>query len=169
MSILCRDYVNKFKPENATFEHLITNKTYFKDKFTQFLFSPKGAIYQVRFSFSFVFLLKGGIYQVGFNFLFFFLICILLSQPNFWFSSKLVCGEPAPDVQLQAIPFQHKRFFRCSVKTFLCGRFFYISTNNPLNHHCPRFHQLDDQHDPNKPNLLITTIVISDRPSGYQP
>jgi predicted RND superfamily exporter protein len=75
-----RDYVNKFKPENATFEHLITNKTYFKDKFTQFLFSPKGAIY----------------------------------QPNFWFSSKLVCGEPAPDVQLQAIPFQHKRFFRSS-------------------------------------------------------
>ena len=33
-------------------------------------------------------------------------------QPNFWFSSKLVCGEPAPDVLLQAIPFQHKRFFR---------------------------------------------------------
>jgi predicted RND superfamily exporter protein len=75
-----RDYVNKFKPENATFEDLITNKTYFKEKFTQFLFSPKGGIY----------------------------------QPNFWFSSKLVCGEPAPDVQLQAIPFQHKRFFRSS-------------------------------------------------------
>ena len=47
LRILCRDYVNKFKPENATFEHLITNKTYFKEKFTQFLFSPKGGIYQV--------------------------------------------------------------------------------------------------------------------------
>ena len=45
-------------------------------------------------------------------------------QPNFWFSSKLVCGEPAPDVLLQAIPFQHKRFFRwiffVFVFVFLC-------------------------------------------------
>ena len=45
--LCCRDYVTKFAPSNATFEHLVANKTYFKEKFTQFLFSPKGGIYQV--------------------------------------------------------------------------------------------------------------------------
>ena len=42
-----RDYVNKFKKTNDSFEVLISNETYFRDKFTQFLFSPKGAIFQV--------------------------------------------------------------------------------------------------------------------------
>jgi len=71
-----RDYVNKFKKSDDSFEVLISNETYFRDKFTQFLFSPKGAIF----------------------------------QPNFWFSEPLKCGEPAPDVLLQALPFSHKRF-----------------------------------------------------------
>jgi len=71
-----RDYVNKFKRENESFEALIRNEDYFREKLTQFLFSPKGAIF----------------------------------QPNFWFSEPLKCGEPAPDVLLQTIPFSHKRF-----------------------------------------------------------
>eukprot|EP00092_Neocalanus_flemingeri_P006866 GFUD01007412.1.p1 GENE.GFUD01007412.1~~GFUD01007412.1.p1 ORF type:complete len:1065 (+),score=241.14 GFUD01007412.1:250-3444(+) len=71
-----RDYVNKFKNTNDSFEVLISNETYFRDKLTQFLFSPKGAIF----------------------------------QPNFFFSEPIKCGEPAPDVLLQAIPYSHKRF-----------------------------------------------------------
>ena len=42
-----RDYVNKFKHTDATFEILIRNESFFREKFTQFLFSPKGASYQV--------------------------------------------------------------------------------------------------------------------------
>ena len=95
--LCCRDYVTKFAPSNATFEHLVANKTYFKEKFTQFLFSPKGGIYQVKASYD----TNHRRFSASNHF-----------QPNFWFSSKLVCGEPAPDVLLQAIPFQHKRFFR---------------------------------------------------------
>lgn len=71
-----RDYVNKFKKTNDSFEDLMDSEEYFRDKLTQFLFSPKGAIF----------------------------------QPNFWFSEPLKCGEPAPDVLLQTIPFSHKRF-----------------------------------------------------------
>jgi hypothetical protein len=76
-----RNYVIRFKePENLerTFEQLMTNNTYFRHKFTQFLFSPKGAIFQA----------------------------------NFWFDDKLECGQPAPNVSLQAIPYGHKRFDR---------------------------------------------------------
>eukprot|EP00092_Neocalanus_flemingeri_P023513 GFUD01025500.1.p1 GENE.GFUD01025500.1~~GFUD01025500.1.p1 ORF type:complete len:1021 (+),score=134.31 GFUD01025500.1:157-3219(+) len=73
-----RDYVNKFKKTNDSFETLIRNETYFRDKFTQFLYSPRGGIF----------------------------------QPNFWFSEPLKCGEPAPDVLLQAISYSHKRFER---------------------------------------------------------
>ena len=47
MNGYCRDYVNKFKKSDDSFEVLISNETYFRDKFTQFLFSPKGAIFQV--------------------------------------------------------------------------------------------------------------------------
>jgi len=75
-----RDYVNKFKPIDASFEILIRNESFFREKFTQFLFSPKGASY----------------------------------QPNFEFSSPLKCGQPAPDVLLQAIEFQHNRYYRSS-------------------------------------------------------
>jgi len=71
-----RDYVNKFKKSNESFDVLMENESYFREKLTQYLFSPKGAIF----------------------------------QPNFWFSEPLKCGEPAPDVLLQAIPFSHKRF-----------------------------------------------------------
>ena len=46
---LIRDYVNLFKGEDASFEILIRNETFFREKFTQFLFSPKGASYQVSF------------------------------------------------------------------------------------------------------------------------
>ena len=42
-----RDYVNKFKRTDASFEILIRNESFFREKFTQFLFSPKGASYQV--------------------------------------------------------------------------------------------------------------------------
>ena len=70
-----KDYVNKIKREEAPFEELIKNETYFREKFTQFLYSPRGGIFQA----------------------------------NFWFSSELVCGEPAPDVLLQALPYSHKR------------------------------------------------------------
>ena len=73
-----KDYVNKIKREKEPFEELIMNETYFRDKFTQFLFSPRGGIFQA----------------------------------NFWFSSELVCGQPAPDVLLQALPYSHKRFSR---------------------------------------------------------
>ena len=72
-----KDYVNKIKREEEPFEELIKNETYFREKFTQFLFSPRGGIFQA----------------------------------NFWFSSDLVCGEPAPDVLLQALPYSHKRCF----------------------------------------------------------
>jgi len=76
-----RNYVNKFKESNATFEQLVKNETYFRGKLTQFLFSPRGAIY----------------------------------QPYFWFSSPLECGQPAPDIRLQAIPYSHLRFESSSV------------------------------------------------------
>ena len=47
-NFLLRDYVNKFKgPTNASFEDLISDQSYFREKFTQFLFSPKGGIFQV--------------------------------------------------------------------------------------------------------------------------
>jgi len=76
-----RDYVNKFKKSEEPFETLISDPTYFREKFTQFLFSPKGASF----------------------------------QPNFEFASPgLKCGEPAPDVLLQAIMFQHNRYYRSS-------------------------------------------------------
>ena len=73
-----RDYVNKFKYTEETFETLISNETYFRSKLTQFLYSPRGMIF----------------------------------QPYFWWSQPLVCGEPAPDLLLQAVPFTHKRFAR---------------------------------------------------------
>jgi len=77
-----RDYVMKFNTENKTFEELIKDDDFFKRKLTQFLFSPRGAIY----------------------------------QPYFWFSSPgLKCGQPAPDVLLQAIPYSHIRFYSSSV------------------------------------------------------
>lgn len=76
-----RTYVNKFKKTNATFDVLMKNETYFREKFTQFLYSPRGAIF----------------------------------QPNFWFSEPLRCGDPAPDVLLQAIPIVHNRFYSSSV------------------------------------------------------
>ena len=43
-----RDYVNKFKKTNQTFEELISDESYFREKFTQFLFSPRGGIFQAR-------------------------------------------------------------------------------------------------------------------------
>ena len=46
---LSREYVNKYKSSNETFENLIRNEDYFRKKLTQFLFSPKGAFYQVFF------------------------------------------------------------------------------------------------------------------------
>ena len=42
-----RDYVNKFKYTEETFERLISNETYFRSKLTQFLYSPRGMIFQV--------------------------------------------------------------------------------------------------------------------------
>ena len=33
-------------------------------------------------------------------------------QPYFWWSSELECGQPAPDLLLQALPYSHKRFAR---------------------------------------------------------
>ena len=86
-----RDYVNKFKKTNDSFEDLMDSEEYFRDKLTQFLFSPKGAIFQV----------------LGFKYI---PITKSFFQPNFWFSEPLKCGEPAPDVLLQTIPFSHKRF-----------------------------------------------------------
>ena len=92
---MIRDYVNKFKKSDEPFEILIRNETFFREKFTQFLYSPRGGIFQV-----FVW----------------FQICIFvittLFQPNFWFSEPLKCGEPAPDVLLQAISYSHRRFTR---------------------------------------------------------
>ena len=88
--------MNKFKPTNASFESLISDETYFRQKFTQFLYSPKGGIYQVIEK-----------YKTSLNF---------HLKPNFWFSEPLKCGELAPDVLLQAIPYQHKRFYRSSGK-----------------------------------------------------
>ena len=52
-NFLLRDYVNKFKgPTNASFEDLISDQSYFREKFTQFLFSPKGGIFQVTQGYS---------------------------------------------------------------------------------------------------------------------
>jgi len=75
-----RSYINNIKNSEKSFEELMKDEAYFRDKFTQFLFSPRGAIFQA----------------------------------NFWFAEgeKLKCGEPAPDVMLQALPYSHKRFGR---------------------------------------------------------
>ena len=43
-----RDYVMKFNTQNQTFEELIQDDDFFRSKLTQFLFSPRGAIYQVK-------------------------------------------------------------------------------------------------------------------------
>ena len=43
-----KDYVNKIKREEAAFEELIKNETYFREKFTQFLYSPRGGIFQAK-------------------------------------------------------------------------------------------------------------------------
>ena len=43
-----KDYVNKIKREEEPFEELIKNETYFREKFTQFLYSPRGGIFQVK-------------------------------------------------------------------------------------------------------------------------
>ena len=45
--IFFRDYVNKFKSTNESFEDLIKDDEFFRSKLTQYLFSPRGAIYQV--------------------------------------------------------------------------------------------------------------------------
>ena len=42
-----RDYVNRIKNDERSFEELMSNETYFRDKFTQFLYSPRGGIFQV--------------------------------------------------------------------------------------------------------------------------
>jgi len=76
-----RDYVTKFKNTDESFEELIKDESFFRIKLTQFLYSPRGAIY----------------------------------QPYFWWSSPLTCGQPAPDVLLQAIPYSHLRFNSSSV------------------------------------------------------
>jgi len=47
-----RDYVNKFKKSDEPFETLIRNETFFREKFTQFLYSPRGGIFQTNFWFS---------------------------------------------------------------------------------------------------------------------
>ena len=39
--------MNKFKKTDASFETVIRNESFFREKFTQFLFSPKGASFQV--------------------------------------------------------------------------------------------------------------------------
>ena len=38
----------KFNTDNQTFEELIQDDDFFRSKLTQFLFSPRGAIYQVK-------------------------------------------------------------------------------------------------------------------------
>ena len=108
---------------------------FFRNIRTQFLFSPKGAIYQPsmrtlflhNFSSSFfrsmmtqfLFIPKGAIYQssIGtlflhhFSSLFFrnMMTQFLFSpkgaiyQANFWFSEKLECGRPSPDILLQVL------------------------------------------------------------------
>ena len=48
--LMTRDYVNKFKKTDASFETVIRNESFFREKFTQFLFSPKGASFQVIIS-----------------------------------------------------------------------------------------------------------------------
>ena len=45
--LIFRDYVTKFKNTDESFEDLIQDETFFRTKLTQFLFSPRGAIYQV--------------------------------------------------------------------------------------------------------------------------
>ena len=45
-----KTYVNKIKQTNEPFEELIKNETYFREKFTQFLYSPRGGIFQVNIS-----------------------------------------------------------------------------------------------------------------------
>jgi len=47
-----REYVETFKTDNKTFEELLLEEGYFRNKLTQFLFSPKGAIYQANFWFA---------------------------------------------------------------------------------------------------------------------
>ena len=42
--------MNKFKKTDASFETVIRNESFFREKFTQFLFSPKGASFQVIIS-----------------------------------------------------------------------------------------------------------------------
>ena len=37
-------------------------------------------------------------------------LTVFCLQPYFWWSSPLVCGQEAPDLLLQALPFTHKRF-----------------------------------------------------------
>ena len=44
--------MTKFKQTNVTFETLIRNETFFREKLTQFLFSPRGGIFQKSFWFS---------------------------------------------------------------------------------------------------------------------
>ena len=81
--IAFKTYVNKIKKINKPFEELISDETYFKEKFTQFLYSPRGGIF----------------------------------QPNFWFAGDgLKCGEPAPDILLQALPYSHKRYVTSIMK-----------------------------------------------------
>ena len=47
-----KTYVNKIKQTNEPFEELIKNETYFREKFTQFLYSPRGGIFQVNIYFT---------------------------------------------------------------------------------------------------------------------
>ena len=42
-----RSYINNIKNSEKSFEELMKDEAYFRDKFTQFLFSPRGAIFQV--------------------------------------------------------------------------------------------------------------------------
>ena len=46
----CRKYVNKFKRNNEAFNDLIKDENFFRKKLTQFLFSPRGAIFQVKYN-----------------------------------------------------------------------------------------------------------------------
>ena len=47
-SSFSRDYVTKFKNSDESFDDLIKDETFFRSKLTQFLYSPRGAIYQVN-------------------------------------------------------------------------------------------------------------------------
>ncbi|XP_023339853.1 patched domain-containing protein 3 isoform X2 [Eurytemora carolleeae] len=46
-----RNYVNTFTFSSLSFEELMQDEDFFRDKFTQFLYSPKGAAYQPYFEF----------------------------------------------------------------------------------------------------------------------